>query len=213
MQINLESVADGVVIDFGGEAAGSDQGSAVEPALVRNREQLGGSFPGLFAAAPAEIYAELAGARIHASLQRSHDRSGHSRRVPVHTHDAAKRLEPERIAQPGEKLASAIVRDDVFGDSRSELLHSLGEPRGTRPPWSGRSAKPERFIPTRILVTRLLWRLDRRSGRRQVPVEQVNRTEEELLLNTSLMVCVRFKARPTQNVIFSGLPRPPQAAY
>jgi hypothetical protein len=47
------------------------------------------------------------------------------------THDAAERLEPERIAQPGEKLASAVVPDDVFGDSRSELLHSLGEPRDT----------------------------------------------------------------------------------
>ena len=96
--------------------------------LVGDRQQFGGSFPGLFAAAAAKIDAELLRTRIHASLQRAHNGSGDSRRVPVHAHDAAERLKPERIAKPREKFADAVVSDNVFGDGRPELFHPLGEP-------------------------------------------------------------------------------------
>jgi hypothetical protein len=115
---------------LGGEAAGSDEGSAVQATGVCNREQLGGSISGLPAAAAAKINAELMGAGVHAALQRSHDGSSDSGRMPVHAHDAAERLEPERITQARQKLADTVLRDHVFGDGRSEHLHSPGEPRG-----------------------------------------------------------------------------------
>lgn len=48
--------------------------------------------------------------------------------MPVHAHDCAECLEPERIAEAGKKTGSAVVMNDRFGDARAERGHALCKP-------------------------------------------------------------------------------------
>src|SRR3954465_7936778 len=82
------------------------------------------------AAAAADVQAELTGAWVEPALQRTHHGRGDAGGVPVHAHDAAVGLEPERIAESGEEGGPAVVDDDAFGDRRPERRHARGEPCG-----------------------------------------------------------------------------------
>ena len=53
---------------------------------------------------------------------------GDARRVPVHPHHRAERLEPERMRQPAQQLVAPVVMDDRLADDRAEPRHALGEP-------------------------------------------------------------------------------------
>src|SRR3954469_21659515 len=81
-------------------------------------------------AAAADVEAELTGARVEPALQRPHYRRRDAGGMPVHAHDAAVGLEPERVAQPREEGGPAVVDDDAFGDRRPERRHARGEPCG-----------------------------------------------------------------------------------
>ena len=48
--------------------------------------------------------------------------------MPVHPHDGAEGLEPERVRQPAQQLVTAILEDDRLGDHRAQARHALAQP-------------------------------------------------------------------------------------
>src|SRR5437016_3373697 len=48
--------------------------------------------------------------------------------MPVHAHDAAKRLKPEWVAEAGQQLRGAVMIENALGDRRAQLRHSFREP-------------------------------------------------------------------------------------
>ena len=133
MQIDLEAVGDRVVVDARGQAAGADQRFAVEAAPLGHGAQFVGRVARVPPAAAADVQTEFVGPRIEAALERPQHRRRDARRVPVHPHDAAQRLEPERIAQPGQQLGRAVVKQTLSDDRRAERGHPLREPRRHAP--------------------------------------------------------------------------------
>src|SRR5690349_9313750 len=59
--------------------------------------------------------------------------SNHARRdaggMPVHSHDSAERLEPERVREAAKELVTAIVVDNSFANDGSEPRHAGMQPR------------------------------------------------------------------------------------
>ena len=55
VQVDLESVGDGVVVDPGGEPAGADQRVAIEPGALGDVAQLVGRAEGMTAPAAADV--------------------------------------------------------------------------------------------------------------------------------------------------------------
>jgi hypothetical protein len=128
VQIDLEAISDGVIIDAGGEAAGAHQGIAVETGAIGHRAEFVGSAARMPAPPTANIKAQFAGPRIQAAFERSHDRGCDPRGMPVHPHHGAERLKPERVAQPREQFAGSVMIEDAFGDRCAEFGHALGQP-------------------------------------------------------------------------------------
>ena len=48
--------------------------------------------------------------------------------MPVHSHDGAEGLEPERIAEARQKCGGSVIVNDGLGDRGAELRHALGKP-------------------------------------------------------------------------------------
>ena len=71
VEVDLEPVIDGVVVDARGEAAGADQRFAIEAAALGDRAQFVGSIARVAPAAAANVDAEFVGARIEAALESS----------------------------------------------------------------------------------------------------------------------------------------------
>src|SRR5262252_5958008 len=65
---------------------------------------------------------------VQSALERSCNGGRDSRGVPIHSHDGTQRLKPKRVAQPRQKLGSAVTLDNRFNDRGSELRHSIGKP-------------------------------------------------------------------------------------
>jgi hypothetical protein len=49
--------------------------------------------------------------------------------MPIHAHDRAERLKPERMRKPLKKFVTAIVMHDGLRDDRAERCHARCEPR------------------------------------------------------------------------------------
>ena len=80
------------------------------------------------APAAADMEPELAGERLQPPLQRTQHARGDARGVPVHAHDGAERLEPERMGEPAQELVPAIVVHDRLRHDRTQPRHALPEP-------------------------------------------------------------------------------------
>src|SRR6185312_6322393 len=130
VQVELESVGDGVVVDTGGEAAGAGEVVAVEACARREGAEFVGGAGGVASPSAADGEAEVGEVRVESALEGSHDGGGDAGGVPVHAHDAAERLEPEGIAEATEESGGAVGEDDVLGDRCAELGHALGQPGG-----------------------------------------------------------------------------------
>ena len=60
-------------------------------------------------------------ARFDPALQRAHDGCRDARRVPVHAHHRAQRLEPKGIAQSRQESRGTVIINDRLGDRSAEL--------------------------------------------------------------------------------------------
>jgi len=68
VEVELEAVGNGVVIDTRGEAAGAGEGFTIEAGCMAEGEKFSGSFCGVAAATAANGEAEFRGARIQATF-------------------------------------------------------------------------------------------------------------------------------------------------
>jgi hypothetical protein len=50
--------------------------------------------------------------------------------MPVHTHNGAERLEPERMGETPQQFVETVMMDNRFADHRPEASHSVSEPPG-----------------------------------------------------------------------------------
>src|SRR3982074_520393 len=80
------------------------------------------------AAAAADVDAELGFERPQSALQGADHAGGDARRVPVHPHHRAERLEPERVRQAAAELVAAEMMDDRLGNDGAERRHALAKP-------------------------------------------------------------------------------------
>src|SRR5690606_20811380 len=110
------------------EAARVRERVAGKPRSLADARKLGRRASRLPSAAAADIDAELVLERREPPFQRTDDARRDARRVPVHPHHGAERLEPERMREPAKQLVAAVVMDDRLGDHASERGHAGGEP-------------------------------------------------------------------------------------
>jgi len=101
VEIELESVGNGVVVNAGGEAACAGQIVAVEAGVRGEVDEFVGGTAGVASATSADGKAEFGEAGVQAALEGTQDGGGDAGGVPVHTHNGAKSLEPEGIAEAG----------------------------------------------------------------------------------------------------------------
>src|SRR6185437_8456329 len=107
MQVEVEAVLDGGAVDLGDEAAHAGERQAVEPDPLADRRELKGRLPRMPAAPAADMDAEFARQGLEASLERADDARGDARGMPVHAHDGAERLKPERMGEAAQQLVAA----------------------------------------------------------------------------------------------------------
>ena len=86
----------------------------------------------MLAASAADMDAEFAGERRQAAFQRAEHARGDARRMPVHSHDGAERLEPEWMGEPAQQFIAAVFEDDRLADHSAQPGHALAQPVGAR---------------------------------------------------------------------------------
>ncbi len=128
VQIEVEAVLHRGAVDLGDQPAGAREPSAVETDLVADRRELVGRLARVPAATAADVQAKLGRARLEPAFQRADDAGGDARRMPVHPHHRAERLEPERVRQPTQQLVAAVVKHNRLGHHRAEPRHPVGQP-------------------------------------------------------------------------------------
>ena len=129
VQIKVEAVLDGGAVDLGDEAAGARQLGAVEADAFAEQTQFVRRLARMLAAAAADVDAEFVRRGAQAALQGADDAGGDAGRMPVHAHDGAERLEPERMRQPLQEFVAAVMVDDRLGDDGAERRHARRQPR------------------------------------------------------------------------------------
>ena len=128
VQVNLKSVGDAVVVDLGGEAAGTDQRVAIQAPALRDGAQFVRRVARMPPASAADVQSEFRRTRIEPPLERADHRRGDAGRVPVHPHDGPESLKPIRIAEPRKKRRMTVVEKNTLDDRRPKLRHPVGEP-------------------------------------------------------------------------------------
>jgi DNA invertase Pin-like site-specific DNA recombinase len=109
------------------------ESGTVDPDPLADRGEFQGRLSRLFAAAAADMDSEFARERLEASLQRADHARGDAGGMPIHAHDRAKRLKPERMSEAAQQLVAAIVKDDRLADDGAEPAHAAREPQGHPP--------------------------------------------------------------------------------
>src|SRR6185312_10623348 len=128
VQVELKAVGDCIVVDLRGELARSCKFLAIQVCTLRHGTQFIWCPARMAAAAATDMNTQLMRSWIESALESSHDRSGDSRGMPVHSHQAAQSLKPEGIAEAREQFRLPIVIENAFGDRRAQAGHSLGQP-------------------------------------------------------------------------------------
>ena len=112
VQVEVEAVLHGGTVDLGDQPARLRQGGAVETDAFADCRQLVRRPPRMAAATAADMDAELVRQRCQPPLEGAQDAGGDPRGVPVHSHDGAEGLEPERVGEAAQELVAAVVVDD-----------------------------------------------------------------------------------------------------
>jgi hypothetical protein len=128
VQIEVKAILDGGAVDLRHQAARGGERGTVDSDPLPDRRELERRLARMFAAPPADMDAELARQWREAALQRADHACGDPRRMPVHPHDRAERLKPERVSEAAQQLVAAVMMDDRLADHRAEAGHAVGQP-------------------------------------------------------------------------------------
>ena len=112
VQIEVEAILNGGAVDLRHQPADVGERGAVDADPLADRGEFKGRLSRLLAAAAADMDSEFARQRLEPSLQRADHARGDARGVPVHAHDGAERLEPERMREAAQQLVAAVMVDD-----------------------------------------------------------------------------------------------------
>jgi hypothetical protein len=134
VQVEVETVLHRGAVDLGDQTARARQPGAVEADALAEQPQLIGRFPGVPAAAAADMDSQFVLQRPEAALQRADHAGRDAGRVPVHAHHGAERLKPERMRQPLQEFVAAVMVHDGLRDDGAERGHAR------RQPWRNASA-------------------------------------------------------------------------
>src|SRR3984957_16801919 len=120
VQIKVEPVLDRGAVDLRHQPADVGERGAVDPDPLADRGEFKRRLSRLLAAAATDMDSEFAREGLKASLQRADDARGDARGMPVHAHDRAERLEPERMSEATQQLVAAISVDDCLSNDGTE---------------------------------------------------------------------------------------------
>ena len=129
VQVKVKSVLDGGAVDLRHQPTGVSERGAVKSDPLTDRGEFKRRLSRMLAATAADVDSEFARQWLEAALQRADHTRGYARGVPVHAHDRAERLEPERMSKPTQQLVAAIRVDDRLADDRAEPGHAVREPQ------------------------------------------------------------------------------------
>jgi hypothetical protein len=129
VQVKIKSVLHRCAIDLRHQAAHAGQRRPVDSDPLPDRCEFNRRLSRLLAATAADMEPEFSREGLEASLERPDHARGYARGVPVHAHDRAERLEPERMSEATQQLVAAIGVDDRLADDGSESGHAVREPQ------------------------------------------------------------------------------------
>ncbi len=128
VQIEVEAVLHGGAVDLRHKPACARQRLAIEADALAQRRELVGRAARVFSAPAADMDAELALQRRQPAFERPDDARGDAGGMPVHPHDGAEGLEPERMRQPPQKFIAPVMMDDGLAHDGAQRGHALGQP-------------------------------------------------------------------------------------
>jgi hypothetical protein len=130
VQIEVKTILDGGAVDLRHQPAHISERRSIDSDPLSDRCEFKRRLSRLFAAAAADMDSEFARQGLKSSLERADHARGDARRVPVHAHDRAERLEPERVSEATQELVAAVMMDNRLGDDGAEAGHAACEPQG-----------------------------------------------------------------------------------
>jgi hypothetical protein len=128
MQIEVKAILDGGAIDLRHQAAGVGERGTVDSDPLPDRRELERRLARMSSAPSADMDAEFARQGLEAAFERADHARGDARGMPVHPHDRAEGLKPERVSETAQELVAAVSVDDRLADRRAEAGHALREP-------------------------------------------------------------------------------------
>ena len=126
--IELMTVLHRGVVDLGRKPARPHQGRGILPLPLAGALDLDGRLARGGTLAAGDHEAEVVLQTTHRLLDRAAGRGRDPAGLPVEAEHAAKGLEPERVGQPLQHLARAIVGDHVAQDLAREVYHAPEQP-------------------------------------------------------------------------------------
>ena len=129
VQIEIKAVLDGGAVDLRHQTARVGERGTVKSDALADGVKLKRRLSRMLAASAADMDSEFARERLEAALQRADHARGDARGVPVHAHDSAERLEPERMSEATQQLVAAVSMDDRLADDSAEPGHAVRKPQ------------------------------------------------------------------------------------
>jgi hypothetical protein len=133
VQIEVKTILNGGAVDLRHQPANVGEGGTVDSDPLSDRCEFKRRPSRLFAAAATDMDSEFAGQRLKPSFQGADHARGYARGMPVHAHDRAERLKPERMSEAAQQLVAAVMVDDRLGDDRAEAGHAVRQPQRHAP--------------------------------------------------------------------------------
>src|SRR3979411_1060882 len=104
MQVQIEAVLHGGAINFRDQAAGTCKRHCIQSRPLAHLYELIRRAPRVSATATAHVQPKFILNWRQTALERPDYARRNPRRMPVHSHDAAERLEPEGVRKPPQQL-------------------------------------------------------------------------------------------------------------
>src|SRR5208283_5806644 len=101
-------------------------------------------------AAAANVDAEFARERRESASERADHARVYARGMPIHPHDGAEGLKPERMGETAQEFVAPVMVRDRLRDHRAQPCHALAEPCRNAPvsacvqghePWKNRQTE------------------------------------------------------------------------